>query len=905
MVLGVCRRLLGNQPDVEDAFQATFLVLVRKAASVRPAEKVGNWLHGVAYRAALKARAALSRRRNREQPLTKAEHTADLNGSQDELAAVLDEELAKLPDKYRLPVVLCDLEGRSRNEVARQLGWPEGTVASRTAEGRARLARLLSKRGLPVSAGILTVWLRQNAAVSAASDSSNHATMVSRIIFAGPGNCSTRATALADGVMRTMLRTKLMLAAAITISLNLVVIGVGLAGRSERPEGASAIPERQTDLRAGTTNGSFTSDSAPRPSAGGELVPFPHAIKVSNRLDRYGDPLPPLTVSRLGTIRWRNGSQPRIAAFSPDGKRIATGSYNMLHLFDSRSGEPIPLVSVPETSIESLAFTPAGETLVACQGDGAIRFWDTKTGELQRTLTLGTTGVVQAILSPDGKMLAAAVKAAVKPDQLPHTYLATFEAETGKEIRRLELDTLPQRFSPDGQFLATSPTQLNRRSYLIEPKSLRIVATLGNDLESVESMVFSPNSKTVVALTGIAKIGQWPTETRLTFYDLPEAKAQQSFKVPMHLNTATFLSLDGKSLLSGTVAIDIATGTTGRLPESLGTLLALAPGRMAGATWGTAINIWDSSTGKVLDQAAGHEAGVNLVVPLGGGQNVVTVGSDNLMLVWDVETSTVLSKLSIPPGARYVTTADRGTMAMVNKKNQAITVIDLEGTKKPRELSAINGRTRAIALSPDGGLLAAITMGSPYLSGKPFSAIEIVDTAKDAVVSTIKTERDEALVVAFSPDGKTLAIGSKRKLSLIDLATSQQTGPATFTLPGSNEPYESQFYMVTYGPDGQTLATADSHGGLRIWDAATGKQRHHLKEALGPMAFSPDGKLLASADKNQAVQLWEIATGKELRRLKGHFGTISALGFSRDGSRLYSGSEDSTVLVWDLVKALK
>jgi RNA polymerase sigma factor (sigma-70 family) len=128
MVWGVCRRMVSNREDAEDAFQATFLVLVRKPESVRPAERVGNWLHGVAVRAARKAVRAAARRRERQVPeLPEPETVAE--GVWHDLIPVLDEEVDRLPEKYRLPVVLCDLEGNTRREAAERLGWPEGTVA--------------------------------------------------------------------------------------------------------------------------------------------------------------------------------------------------------------------------------------------------------------------------------------------------------------------------------------------------------------------------------------------------------------------------------------------------------------------------------------------------------------------------------------------------------------------------------------------------------------------------------------------------------------------------------------------------------------------------------------------------------------------------------------------------------
>src|SRR5438552_6488098 len=129
MVLGVCRRVLGNTADAEDAFQAAFLVLIRKAATIMPRGKLASWLYGTAYLAARKARALAARRRAREKQVRDLPEPATVaEGIWHDLVPVLDRELHRLGDRYRLPLVLCDLEGRTRKEAAEQLGWPEGTV---------------------------------------------------------------------------------------------------------------------------------------------------------------------------------------------------------------------------------------------------------------------------------------------------------------------------------------------------------------------------------------------------------------------------------------------------------------------------------------------------------------------------------------------------------------------------------------------------------------------------------------------------------------------------------------------------------------------------------------------------------------------------------------------------------
>src|SRR5258708_5945540 len=129
MVWGVCRRILSNPQDAEDAFQATFLVLVRKAATLRPREMVGNWLYGVAHQTAIRTRALNAKRSGREKQVTNMPRLdAARANCQRDLQELLDQELSRLPDKYRAAIVLCDLEGKTRSEAARQLGWPEGTV---------------------------------------------------------------------------------------------------------------------------------------------------------------------------------------------------------------------------------------------------------------------------------------------------------------------------------------------------------------------------------------------------------------------------------------------------------------------------------------------------------------------------------------------------------------------------------------------------------------------------------------------------------------------------------------------------------------------------------------------------------------------------------------------------------
>jgi RNA polymerase sigma factor (sigma-70 family) len=245
MVWGVCRRLLPHH-DAEDAFQATFLVLVRKAASIEPREMVANWLYGVAHRMALHSRRTTTRWRTRERQVTQMPEPAV--AEQDpwhDLQPLFDQELARLPDKYRVAIVLCDLEGKTRNEAARLLGCPEGTLAARLARGRVLLAKRLARQGFVVSGGAVAAVLSQSAAPASVPPSVVSSTIKSASVFAAgqaAGVVPARVAALAKGALKAMFLSKLRVVAAVVAALAVVALGAGLLYRVQATAEAAAPP---------------------------------------------------------------------------------------------------------------------------------------------------------------------------------------------------------------------------------------------------------------------------------------------------------------------------------------------------------------------------------------------------------------------------------------------------------------------------------------------------------------------------------------------------------------------------------------------------------------------------------------------------------------------------------------
>ncbi len=322
MVLGTCRRMLGDGPDSEDAFQATFLVLARKAGTIRDADRLGPWLHGVARRVARRSRAQAARRRSFEGPGGETQAIAGTDGSVTpeaaELRAALDEELGRLPEKYRAPLVLCYLEGLTHDEAAARLRWPVGTVRSRLAGGRDRLRGRLARRGLSPSAApaalpvlhlptpLLTTTVRL-------------ATMA--------GTPSAPVASLAKGAMLAMMIPKLKLIAALGLLGGLATGGAGAmsyqagGGPAEAPSPPAPPPEDAKQIGAIQQERARLTAEVDAITARMQLLQL-ESLESGYQLEHLGKQLANKKALRdQWEARWRasvSGSRPAAPAGSPD-----------------------------------------------------------------------------------------------------------------------------------------------------------------------------------------------------------------------------------------------------------------------------------------------------------------------------------------------------------------------------------------------------------------------------------------------------------------------------------------------------------------------------------------------------------------------------------------------------------
>lgn len=263
MVLRTAQRMLGR--DADDVFQAAFMVLVRRATAIQPPEMLGPWLHGVTCRCALQVRKQRARQVQREQPLTEAQPVITEPVESHDWLPYLDEEVQKLPEIYRRPVVLCELEGRSRREAAGLLGITEGTLSSRLATARQRLARRLGHRGL-LSVTVLGSWLALESSASASLPESlvESTTRIGMHLLEHPATALSPAVAtLSDGAMKSMFYSKCKLVALVAVSISCLGYGCWFLGDVGAAEPAATTvaqddqkPTRSSQGTANTQRGS-------------------------------------------------------------------------------------------------------------------------------------------------------------------------------------------------------------------------------------------------------------------------------------------------------------------------------------------------------------------------------------------------------------------------------------------------------------------------------------------------------------------------------------------------------------------------------------------------------------------------------------------------------------------------
>ncbi len=862
LVWGVCRRMLPGEADCEDAFQAVFLALVRNPGSINPNQALGGWLHTVAVRVIRKTQARARRQRSQAvlPERVMARDVADEVGSR-ELFRLVDQEIERLPVLLRLPLVLCCLQGRTRDEAAEKLGCSVAAVKSRLERGRDLLRRRLERRGVQLPAAFLVLGLtteRIRAALWAK-------TMQSALYAPAP---AIVALAEAGVSAATMSKCKLFL-----VVLLLASTAAGAAGTMlmEKPAEALALPQAKSE------------GAEPKKSEAPQV-----------RRDRHGDPLPEGAVARLGTVRWRHGLAINALAYSPDGKMIAiVGAGRAITLWDAATGKEIhPFPNISDQS-DSLAFSPNGKIL-ATGGFAFCRLWDVTIGKELRQFDGG-----KITFSPDGILVAIAGG----PGR--ERTLRLCDAATGKELRQIECGSsgvCGLAYSPDGKRIATA--DMNGIIRLWDPATGKEQHRLQGHSKGVWKIAFSPDGKQLASSSEDETIRLWDPTTGRQIRILGE-------KLGVHSSMPIAFSPDGTLLASGHIGgniriWDVAAGKEKRRWQAGAGAMALravafSPDGKRLASGAESFRLWDVATGRERHPSEEHNGFVQFVRFSPDGKKLASIGWDRCLLAWDLATampkrrfSWTTESLSSP-----ALSPDGNTFALGSGADSEVRLWDLRTDKMVRVLKKQEkGGMHALSFSSDGRLLAA---------GSFDSFLHIWEARDGKILHQLDTK---AAILAFSPRGKLLANSTsfvpadEHVIHLWDV----DSGKRIRSLKCSG-----MVYALSFSADGKVLAASitdrnDFTGSVQMWDVVSGKALcRHMghQEPVSAIAFSPDGKLAASGSgtvgyKDSSVHVWEAATGRLLRRFEGHHSCVGSVAFSPDGLTVASGAGDSTILLWDI-----
>jgi RNA polymerase sigma factor (sigma-70 family) len=937
LVFGVCRRVLRDRHDAEDAFQATFLVLARKATSIHKQDSVGSWLYGVAYRVARQARASAARRQVRERRVdalpashahtepTEAAMSADpiSEVSRRELCSLLDQELIHLPEKYRAPLVLCFLQGQTHTQAAQQLAWAVGTLKSRLTRGCALLRGRLQRHGVVLSGVAVTGLLTEQGASAGPPVPVLHATIKAALQYAAEpaatGLASTPVVALAEAVLKTTALRPMQAFAAVMLAVTLIGAGRGWfqqpAATAQEAAPAAAPAER------------------PRPA-----LP---------RVDAHGDALPPNVLARLGTIRWRHGAAVTQVAFGPDGRTLITASSDgTVRVWDRSTGRELRRLDATGT----VAFS-SDATLLATRGsDDWIHVRELATGkEVHKFKAAPTRGML--LFSPDHKYLAGTTD---------EQAIVVYAIDGGKELVRIKAEANPNlqdntqnfaelAFAPDGKRLAALETGIEKngnffsRLCLYDVKTGKEAASIGTPAFGVTGLTYTPDGKHVA----------FASTEKIHVHDAGTGKAVRSF--PGHdTSVAGFVfAPDGQSVFvkgSLTRRIHHRDTDNGKLlrefggPDRPGDGMAIifygvsGPGgdlavssdgkQVAAGGEDSAIRLWDAATGKESVVGAGHQTTVTTVATTPDGKTLFTVGDDGTFRCWDLATSKELHRFVGPHGVTCVAFAPDGRSAAVGGVDRCIHVLDPATGKVLRSLPAHAGGVAALSWSPDGKLLAArgpadnlIRLLDPT-AGKELRRIDMPANRErpgNGLDIDIGALANAGPGLAFAPDSSTIAsLAAEGTLRLWEVATGMEVRHIKLR--------EGNTRSYVFAPDGRSIAVENADTTVSLYEIASGKERLRVgtasKEAgddiqellartiavqtdgstpVAPRcAFSPDGRTLAASGSDRRIHIWDVAGGRELRQLQGHQGEVVTLAFGSGGQTLVSGSRDTMALVWDV-----
>ena len=922
LVLGVCRRIVSDSHLAEDLFQAVFLVLARKAESIRKRDAIGSWLYGVAYRLARKARLRL---RFAPEPRNVNE-VADpvATAAWNDLLVALDRELQRLPDRLRAPLLLCYYEGCTQDEAARRLGWSFGTLRRRLDQARDLLRVRMTARGATLGAGLLATVLATRGARAAMPSYLSRITIDAATAFAAGGRLAGPAGQLAEEGLRMLGVSKVRAGVALAVLVGGLAVGGGaLFGVGTDQPPANRERERPEENK----------------------TPVAHAP---------GSPETGL-VLRHGGVPFRTGAEIITVLVTPDGKTILTQGVRTVRLWDTVTGQDQGALELPDDGPEfwTASLTPDGKTLVTIRHNGTGQVWDLAGRKLTRSFPLAAppfdVSGAKCVHSPDGKMIAVVtadgsirvcdVTTGKEMEQLRNhsddVSAAVFTRDskqiafatprfTGIKVWDVETGVTMQGhgpggqgaqklvFSDDGQTLAAARAAAARvRGAAVneQPRAtIDIIGwgpnarggySLGGNSEAERLMAFTPDGKYLLApdkTSGGRILTQWNLSNQRAIRQYPE------HAMPIR---AIAFTADGKILITADTGVRFWDWTTGAEvrasadDERCYALTADGKAVVEGSTAGV-VRMWDATTGKELHRFDVPRPGADLRAIISG----VAVSPDGKYLaaqgfaardtwdaarghyvwVWDLPDGKLLYRLSDQPPTRVsgsaMTFSPDGRFLISTKAGANATIWDMA----------------------TGEEVAPLPGDSPAGAGRGGPDV----APQEPVLAAIRRGRVGSAKVAFSADGK--RVMSSDGQWRVNVQYPDQ--PEKNTAFRIGREIAGAWLRLVFAPDGSRLAVAtkDNRGEsneVRVYDTATGKvvrRWHDVPSTPVRLALSTNGIMLAVASEteNPTIVVYDVAAGREVKHFTGLHGHAAWLAFAPDGKRVYAASTDTTVLGWEM-----
>jgi RNA polymerase sigma factor (sigma-70 family) len=888
LVLRVCRLVLHDLHDAEDAFQATFLVLARKAASIHKQASISAWLHRVALNIARTARTTAAQRRSHEkQAVLMSQLSAVDDAPLPDWQRLLHEQVDRLPEKYRLPVVLCYLKGTTHEEAARQLGWPLGTVKGRLARARDLLRGRLARRGLALSTSGLAAALTQSVALGQVPPALLGHTLRVAVSFAAAGatrtwDVSAQAVALANGALHTMPATKL---AAVLVMLSAIgVVGLAVAlghgpGREARP-GERPVAKNARPLPPGrdvapNTKGEkdprveqviqLTLASARQEYRVGEGVDLTLTIKNNGKgnITLHTD----LTLaSDLDGIpaRYKVTHSFKFDMTGPDGHDVRPIRNPVeiglpLRLLTVRPGETA-IVKERLRSI-NLAKAPGRDTYLRekyypMEAPGVyrlrMRVGDATSNELKVTIVDKGNPAQQ-------EEARRRLEEAVKEDlhKLEGTWHMVGCEEGGKAFA-------PENVNPN-DFLTFSGTTFFFKS---GQRGLRGTFTIDP----------SKNPKWMDQTTagGVVFKG---------IYDFRGDKLRVFLGAPGGERPTEFRTKAGEKLWLRTFA-----RVKAREDGVKGDLSKLQGGwQMVGCEEG------------------GKPVPPEDVIPI----EFLSVSGTTFFLKSGLEGwkgNFTIDPSKDPKWIDQVTTAGLAFKGVYELKGDTLRVLlGAAGGERPRELTTRAGeklRLRTYARvkagrTGHGRAVYSVALSADarrLITGSGDGTAILWETATGKRLQTFPGHAHWVFSVALSADGTKVVTGSHDKTAIL-------WDTADGSVPQAFEGHSAEVSSVALSSDGQHVLTGSWDDTAILWNAATGKKLQTFRGHTGivtSVALSADGKKVVTGSTDKTAVLWDAATGEKLQTFRGHASFVFSVALSIAGNQVVTGSEDRTAMLWEV-----